>query len=101
MPSWIVRIIFDDFAGDTRIPLFNFIDRNLIGITLLFRMQLDPIPALCQKHSQAFKHAPTLLKLTAKCNQLAHEVRSEDHLCTAPSQTTQHATSAISACRYS
>ena len=49
--------------------LFNFVDRNLVGITLLFRMQCDPIPARSYKGSQTFKHEPTLLKILVKCNQ--------------------------------
>lgn len=74
MPSWIVRIIFNDLAGSTGIGLFNFVDRNLVGITLLFGMQGDPIPARPDERSQTFKHAPTLLKLTTNCNRLAHKV---------------------------
>jgi len=69
MPSWIVWIILNDFVGNTRIGLFNVVDRNLVGITLLFGMQGDPIPARSQERSQMFMHAPTLLKPTAKCNQ--------------------------------
>ncbi len=60
--------------GETRICLFNFVDRNQVGITLLFRVQRDPIPTRCDKRSQTFKHAPTLLKLTENCNRFTHEV---------------------------
>ena len=74
----IVGVVRNDLARGIGIGLFDFVDRNLVGITLLFRVQRDAKPARSHERTQTFKHSPTVLKPTGKCNQ-AVSVESDRH----------------------
>ena len=62
MPTWVIRIVFNDLARWIRVGLLNFFNRNFVGVTFLFRVQRYTIPARRDKCTQTFEHAATLLK---------------------------------------
>jgi hypothetical protein len=68
MSTRVVRIVFDDFRVGTGECLLQLLNRDLICIPLLLRMQSQTVPAYFDEPTKTVKHRLTLLEGPNECN---------------------------------